>query len=153
MCVLFYIAMFIFSSLILYKVCKKEEQNTYLIKLQKLYKPYNGVIEVEEIIMRIYTLLNVKNIFVDMDIKSLPRTITGDKVLLRRALEILCINLVKNNDRKIGVQIYTDENNIFFNFIGRNEAFEDFDTLKFILKQTSWKIEREKEYILILKKL
>ena len=153
MFLLFYIAMFIFSSLILYKVCKKEEKNIYRLHLKKLYKPYNGVIEVEEIIMRIYTLLNVKNIFVDMDIKSLPRTITGDKVLLRRALEMLCINLVKNNDRKIGVKIYTDEDSIIFNFIGRNEEFEDFDTLKFILNQTAWKIKREEENILIAKKI
>lgn len=153
MCVLFYMMMFIFSSLILYKVCKSEEDNTYKVHLQKLYKPYNGVIEVEEIIMRIYTLLNVKNIFVDMDIQSLPRTINGDKVLLRRAFEILCDNLVKNNDDKIGVKIYVEEDKIVFNFIGKNKEFEESDTLNFILKQTDGKMIRKKENIVVAKKI
>lgn len=150
---LFYIIMFTLSSVTLYKVYKKEENNIRNTYFNKLYKSYDGIIEVEDVIMRIYTFLNVGDVFVDMNIKSLPKTIRADKVLLRRVFEIISTNYIRENHKKICVKIYTNEGYIVFEFLPKLEHFYDYETILYILKTIKGKITISDKSIMISKKI
>lgn len=150
---LFYITMFTFSSVTLYKIYKKEESIIRDNYFNKLYKSYDGIIEVEDIIMRIYTLLNVGDVFVDMDIKSLPKTVRSDKVLLRRVFEIIGTNYIRENHKKISVKIYTKDGYIVFEFFPKLEHFYDYESIYYILKTIEGKITISDKSIMISKKI